>query len=73
MNLYGILKTEYNADQTDIFFINIKTQLTEIFRENIGNSFKKYQNFIIYIFTHPSFLSIFLERWGTLLLSEVIK
>ena len=36
------LQREYNADQTDISFIDIKTQFTEIFRENIGNYFEKY-------------------------------
>ena len=37
-----LLQGECNADQTDIFFIDIKTQFTEIFGENIGNYFKKY-------------------------------
>ena len=36
------LQREYNAGQTDIFFIDIKRQFTEIFRENIGNYFEKY-------------------------------
>ena len=36
------LHREYNADQTDIFFIDIKPQFTEIFRKNIGNYFEKY-------------------------------
>ena len=49
------LQRECNADQTDIFFIDIKTQFTEIFGENIGNYFEKYKNFMIYIFTYPSF------------------
>ena len=31
-----------NADQTDIFFIDIKTQFTETFGENIGNDFEKH-------------------------------
>ena len=35
-------KKEYNADQTDIFFSDIKTQFTEIFGENIGDYFEKY-------------------------------
>ena len=30
-----------NADQADIFFIDIKTQFIEIFGENIGNYFEK--------------------------------
>ena len=50
-----LLQRECNADQTDIFFIDIKTQFTEIFGENIGNYFEKYQNFVIYIFAYPSF------------------
>ena len=49
------LQREFNADQTDIFFIDIKTQCTEILGENIGNYFEKYKNFMIYIFTYPSF------------------
>ena len=36
------LKRECNADETGIFFIDIKTQFTEIFGENIGNYFEKY-------------------------------
>ena len=36
------LQRECNADHTDIFFIDIKTQFTEIFGENIGNYFEKY-------------------------------
>ena len=36
------LQREYNADPTDIFFIDIKAQFTEIFRENIRNYFEKY-------------------------------
>ena len=35
------LQREYNADQTDIFVIDIKAQFTEIFGENIGNCFEK--------------------------------
>ena len=35
-------KKEYNADQTDIFFSDIKTQFIEIFGENIGDYFEKY-------------------------------
>ena len=49
------LKRECNADQNGIFFIDIKTQFAEIFGENIGNYFEKYQSFIMYIFTYPSF------------------
>ena len=33
---------ECNADQADIFFIDTKTQFTEIFGENIGDYFEKY-------------------------------
>ena len=62
------LKRECNADQTGIFFINIKPQFTEIFGENI-QLFRKILKFY-YIHFH---ISIFLERWGILLLSEVIK
>ena len=36
------LQRECNADQTGIYFIDIKTQFTEIFWENIGNYFEKY-------------------------------
>ena len=36
------LKRACNADQTGIIFIDIKTQFTEIFGENIGNYFEKY-------------------------------
>ena len=37
------LQRECNADQTDIFDqIDIKTQFTEIFGENIGHYFEKY-------------------------------
>ena len=37
-----LLQIEYNADQSDIFFIDIKIQLTEISGEKIGNYFEKY-------------------------------
>ena len=36
------LQKECNADQADKFFINIETQFTEIFEENIGYYFEKY-------------------------------
>ena len=36
------LQRECKADQTDIFIIDIKTQFTEVFGENIGNYFEKY-------------------------------
>ena len=36
------LQRECDADKTDIFFIDIKTQFTEIFGKNIGSYFEKY-------------------------------
>ena len=45
------LKRESNADQTGIFFINIKPQFTEIFGENIGNYFENIK-ILLYTFSH---------------------
>ena len=36
------LQREYNTDQADVFFIDIKTQFSEIFKETIGAYFEKY-------------------------------
>ena len=63
------LQRECIADQSDIFFYRYKNTIYQNIWGKYWELFRKIQKFYDIRFH----ISIFLERWGILLLSEVIK